>query len=156
MTKKILAVFCSLFLLANCAGKTKVADNNGMGGSDYSEVSSSEYLADGVSNKVLFAYDSSEIDQEGKDVLQKQADWIKANPSVSLLIEGHCDERGTREYNLALGERRADMVKRFLVAQGVESSRLETISYGKERLAMLGDSEEVHHMNRRSVTVVKK
>jgi peptidoglycan-associated lipoprotein len=101
-----------------------------------------------------FDYDKSEIKPEGRQVLQRQADWLKKYSNVTVTVEGHCDERGTREYNLALGERRATAVKKMLVALGVTPNRVSTISYGKERPAVPGSTEAAWAQNRRGVTVV--
>jgi peptidoglycan-associated lipoprotein len=106
------------------------------------------------SDTVLFAYDSYELDAEARGVLARHAEWLRANPSVRVTLEGHCDERGTREYNLALGERRANSAKNFLAAQGIAVDRLSTISYGKERPAVEGSDEGAFAQNRRAVTVV--
>ena len=103
---------------------------------------------------VLFAYDSYELDAEARGVLARHAEWLRANPGVRVTLEGHCDERGTREYNLALGERRANSAKNFLAAQGIGVERLSTISYGKERPAVAGSDEGAFAQNRRAVTVV--
>lgn len=106
------------------------------------------------SDTVLFGYDSYELDAEAKAVLARHAQWLKANPAVRVTLEGHCDERGTREYNLALGDRRANSAKNFLAAQGIDVARLSTISYGKERPAVDGSDEAAWAQNRRAVTVV--
>jgi peptidoglycan-associated lipoprotein len=106
------------------------------------------------SDTVLFGYDSYELDAEAKAVLTRHAQWLRANPAVRVTLEGHCDERGTREYNLALGDRRANSAKNFLAAQGIDVSRLSTISYGKERPAVDGSDEAAWAQNRRAVTVV--
>ncbi|MCK0068624.1 peptidoglycan-associated lipoprotein [Kordiimonas laminariae] len=90
-------------------------------------------------DRVLFAYDSSELSSTARGILAKQAEWLNRNRSVRIRIEGHCDERGTREYNLALGDRRATAVKNYLVALGVPATRMDTISYGKERPVVPGD-----------------
>lgn len=103
---------------------------------------------------VLFAYDSYELDAEARGVLARHAEWLRANPGVRVTLEGHCDERGTREYNLALGDRRANSAKNFLAAQGIGVDRLSTISYGKERPAVAGSDEGAFAQNRRAVTVV--
>jgi peptidoglycan-associated lipoprotein len=103
------------------------------------------------SDQVLFAYDSSELSANARDILGKQAEWMNYHSRTRFTIEGHCDERGTREYNLALGERRATAVKNYLVALGVPASRLDTISYGKERPVSAGD----HAQNRRGVLSFK-
>jgi peptidoglycan-associated lipoprotein len=106
------------------------------------------------SDTVLFAYDSYELDAEARGVLARHAEWLRANPNVRVTLEGHCDERGTREYNLALGERRANSAKNFLAAQGIAIDRLSTISYGKERPAVEGSDEGALAQNRRAVTMV--
>lgn len=103
---------------------------------------------------VHFDYDSSELTSAARSILEGQAQWMGGN-NLNISIEGHADERGTREYNLALGERRAVAVKNYLVALGVSASRLETISYGKERPVAVGNSEEAWGQNRRGETVVK-
>jgi peptidoglycan-associated lipoprotein len=104
------------------------------------------------SDRVFFGYDS--YDGEGRDVLTKQAAWLQKYPAKRITIEGHADERGTREYNLALGDRRANAAKNFLAAQGVSASRISTISYGKERPAEQGSDESAYSKNRRAVTVL--
>ncbi len=103
---------------------------------------------------MFFDFDKSTIKPEGQQTLQRQADWLKKYPNVTVTVEGHCDDRGTREYNLALGERRATAVQRALVALGVQANRVKTISYGKERPAVLGDNEAAWAQNRRGVTVI--
>jgi peptidoglycan-associated lipoprotein len=103
---------------------------------------------------VLFAYDSYELDPDARATLTRHAAWLRANPSVRVTLEGHCDERGTREYNLALGDRRANSAKNFLASQGIDVGRLSTISYGKEKPAVDGSDEAAWAQNRRAVTVV--
>ena len=107
-----------------------------------------------VGDRVFFALDKSNVSSAARAKLQKQAAWLKNYRGVNVAIEGHCDERGTREYNLGLGERRANAVKDFLVAMGVNPARLKVISYGKERPAALGHNEGSWQQNRRAVTVV--
>jgi peptidoglycan-associated lipoprotein len=99
-------------------------------------------------------FDMSDLKPEGRDTVEKVAAWLLTYPDVTLSLEGHADERGTREYNLALGERRANSVRSYLVALGIDDSRLATISYGKERPAVLGSNESAWSLNRRSVFVV--
>ncbi|MGD8326033.1 MAG: peptidoglycan-associated lipoprotein Pal [Sphingomonadales bacterium] len=111
-------------------------------------------IAEVGTDRVFFAFDSSELTAESRETLRKGADWLRANDAVSLTIEGHCDERGTREYNLALGERRANAVRNYLIALGVSGSRLNTISYGKERPAVLGSTESAWAKNRRAVATI--
>lgn len=106
------------------------------------------------SDTILFAFDSYGLDESARQTLGGQAEWLARNPGVRVSIEGHADERGTREYNLALGERRANAAKNFLAAQGVSADRMSIISYGKERPAVDGSNEEAWARNRRAVTVV--
>jgi peptidoglycan-associated lipoprotein len=114
-----------------------------------------EDLAQNVGDRVFFGYDRYDLSDEARTILEKQATWLKQYTNLSITVEGHADERGTREYNLALGERRANSVKNFLVALGVDASRVNTISYGKERPAVVGSDEAAWAQNRRGVTVVQ-
>jgi peptidoglycan-associated lipoprotein len=111
-------------------------------------------IAQAGSDTVHFATDSSDVDPEGQQTLTKQALWLRKYPQVRVTIEGHCDERGTREYNLALGDRRANAAKTFLVNAGVPAGRISVISYGKERPVATGSDEDAYAQNRRAVTVV--
>jgi len=115
---------------------------------------SQEDLVVNVGDRVFFAFDSFELDADAQELLQDQAAWLKQYNKVSITIEGHCDERGTREYNLALGEKRAQAVKNYLNGLGIGISSLNTISYGKERPAVVGSNEAAWGQNRRSVTKV--
>jgi peptidoglycan-associated lipoprotein len=108
-----------------------------------------------VGDRVFFGYDQYDLTPEAQRTLEMQAEWLKRYPNVNIQIAGHCDERGTREYNLALGDRRANAVKSYLVALGVPTSRISTISYGKERPAVLGDNPSAWAQNRRGVTEVQ-
>ena len=148
------------------AGSTSTASDSGSG-SDASidtQVASvdaaapipgtQEDLVQNVGDRVFFALDSAVLSPQSRGVLERQAEWLKLFPDVSVTIEGHADERGTREYNLALGERRAAAVRNYLIALGVDGRRVETISYGKERPYALGHDEESWSLNRRSVSVV--
>jgi peptidoglycan-associated lipoprotein len=114
-----------------------------------------EDFIDNVGDHVYYGFDSVELTPEDQSTLDAQAEWLKRYPSINVVVEGHCDERGTREYNLALGQKRADAAKAYLVAAGVSSGRIETISYGKERPEVTGSSEESWAKNRRAVTVIK-
>ena len=107
-----------------------------------------------VGDRVLFGYDSSELDDDDRSVLDNQAEFLNQNPSLQVTIEGHCDERGTREYNLALGEKRASSVKDYLTSLGINSDRISVVSYGKERPQVLGSNKAAWSMNRRSVTTI--
>ena len=111
-------------------------------------------LVANVGDRVLFEYDSADLTPEARRTLERQAAWLRRFSDVGVTIEGHCDERGTREYNLALGERRANAVSNFLVALGVDSSRVRTLSYGKERPVALGSNDTAWSQNRRGVTIV--
>jgi peptidoglycan-associated lipoprotein len=115
---------------------------------------SQQDLEASAGDRVFFACDRSDITPEARETLTRQADWLRRYPNVAVTIEGHCDERGTREYNLALGERRAQAAKNVLVALGIPASRISTISYGKERPAVVGSTEEAYAQNRRAVTTV--
>ena len=115
---------------------------------------SAEFFNVTVGDRVFFATDSSMLDGIAREVLTRQAQWLNQNPNVSVTIEGHADERGTREYNLALGARRAQAARDFLAAQGVAPSRMRTVSYGKERPVALGSDEASWAQNRRAVSVV--
>jgi peptidoglycan-associated lipoprotein len=116
--------------------------------------SRADFLSQSGSDTVHFATDSSDVDAEAQGILTRQAAWLKKFPNVRVTLEGHCDERGTREYNLALGDRRANSAKAFLVNLGVQSERVTTISYGKERPLAAGSDESAWAQNRRAVTVV--
>ncbi len=107
-----------------------------------------------VGDRVFFSFDRFDVEPDQRETLNRQAAWLKKFSSVSVTIEGHADERGTREYNLALGARRANAVKDYLVFQGVDASRIKTVSYGEERPVALGSDESAWSQNRRGVTVV--
>jgi peptidoglycan-associated lipoprotein len=107
-----------------------------------------------VGDRVFFEFEKFDLTPESTATLNRQAEWLKKYPARTLTVEGHCDERGTREYNLALGERRANAVKNYLAAKGVEAARLKTVSYGKERPAVVGANEAAWSQNRRGVSVV--
>lgn len=119
-----------------------------------SRVSLQDDFVKKAGNKVYFSFDKATLSNEAKDTIKKQANWLKDNPLVSALIEGHCDEIGTKDYNLALGLRRAKSVNNFLIAQGIDKTRLNVISHGKERPEFLGHTKEANQLNRRSVTII--
>ena len=104
-------------------------------------------------DRILFETDRFNVDVEDQTVLQRQAQWLAQYPNTRAIVEGHADERGTRDYNLALGERRANSAKNYLVSIGVDASRIQTVSYGKERPSALGSDEQAWAQNRRAVTV---
>jgi peptidoglycan-associated lipoprotein len=151
---KYLSVFAVVALLAAC--DTTPKDGSGAGGAGSMSVrpGSQEDLAQNVGDRVFFGSDRSDLTTEARSTLNRQSQWLKTYPQVTITIEGHADERGTREYNLALGERRANAVKSYLIAQGVQTTRVKTISYGKERPAVLGSDESAWAQNRRGVTMV--
>ena len=115
---------------------------------------SQEDLVVNVGDRVFFGFDQFNLSNDARSTLDKQAAWLKANPGVTIRLEGHCDERGTREYNLALGERRANAVKDYLSANGVNADRIVTISWGKEKPIANGSNEAAWRQNRRGVTRV--
>lgn len=113
-----------------------------------------EHLVVNVGDRVFFDFDKSNLTQEAKKTVERLAAWMKEYPRTTVTVEGHADERGTREYNLALGARRANSVKEYLIVLGVDPDRIETVSYGEERPAVLGSNEEAWAENRRAVFVV--
>ena len=151
----LLVVFASLLLTA-CATQKKV-DKKGVSGLIQSDVYTGndtvEFLATGVKDRVFFATNKSILTTASRDTLRKQAAWLRKNKDITVTVEGHADERGTREYNLALGERRANAVKDYLLTYGISGGRVSVISYGKERPVNSGSSPLAWSQNRRSVTV---
>ena len=127
-------------------------DTTGLG--DPSNPASVAYFNQTVGDRVLFVVDQSTLTGEARGILSGQAGWLKTNPDYAIIIEGHADEQGTREYNIALGARRADSVKNFLIAQGIAGSRMQTVSYGKERPIAICSDESCYAQNRRAVTVL--
>ena len=149
--KKVLVVILASVALTACATQGKKA---GMMTSDvYTGSDTVEYLASGVKDRVFFATNKSTLTTASRDTLRKQAAWMRKKSKVTVSVEGHADERGTREYNLALGERRANAVKDYLMTYGISGSRISVISYGKERPVNSGSSPLAWSQNRRSVTV---
>jgi peptidoglycan-associated lipoprotein len=115
---------------------------------------SQQDLAQNVGDRVFFGYDQYELSPEARAVLDRQAQWLRQYANVTVTIEGHADERGTREYNLALGDRRASSVKKYLMARGIPEIRIATVSFGKERPAITGSGESSWAQNRRGVTMI--
>jgi peptidoglycan-associated lipoprotein len=158
MLKRVIGITAAVLLLAACSSAPP-APGNGPGAHPMSgpggfAPGSQQDLAATAGDRVFFAYDQADISSEGQQILQRQAEWLKRYSQVTVTIEGHCDERGTREYNLALGERRAAAVKNVLVAMGIPAARVHTISYGKERPIVVGSSEEGYAQNRVGITTV--
>ena len=147
-----LVLALSLFLSA-CATQTTTKVDSQMQGDVYTGTDTVEYLADGVPDRVFFATNESVLTTASRETLRKQAAWMRKNSDVTVVLEGHADERGTREYNLALGERRANAAKDYLMTYGISSSRISVISYGKERPVDSGSNPLAWSKNRRSVTV---
>ncbi|GLV23809.1 peptidoglycan-associated lipoprotein Pal [Sphingobium sp. Cam5-1] len=115
--------------------------------------SQEDFVASVSSDRIFFDTDQYDVDAQDQQTLQSQAAWLQQNPNVRVTIEGHADERGTRDYNIALGERRANAAKNYLASLGIDPSRINTVSYGKERPAALGSDEAAWAQNRRAVTV---
>ena len=147
-----LVLLLSLVLSA-CATQKAVKIDSKIQGDVYAGTDSVKYLADGVKDRIFFATNESVLTTASRDTLRKQAAWLRKNSDITVVLEGHCDERGTREYNLALGERRANAAKDYLMTYGVASDRISVISYGKERPVDSGSSPLAWSKNRRSVTV---
>jgi len=150
--RNFLAIFFAGLMLTACATVKK--DSGMMQGDVYTGNDTVEYLASGVKDRVFFATNRSTLTTASRDTLRAQAAWMRGKgKKLSFTIEGHADERGTREYNLALGERRANAVKDYLMTYGISGSRLSVISYGKERPVNSGSNPLAWSQNRRSVTV---
>ena len=169
MFQRILALFAVAFLFAACETASNVSGDSASGSSTGSatasaassststtaatQMSDAEKLAQ-VGNTVYFGFDSSELDGEAQATLDRQAAFLNVNPTMVVIIEGHADERGTREYNLALGDRRAVSVRDYLLAKGLNAARIRTVSYGKERPSVVGSNEDSWAKNRRAATVL--
>lgn len=163
MSLRIISAFAAVLLLAACESApsdTGMAAGGGGAGSSSSSANqgprpgSQEDLVVNVGDRVFFDFDQFSVRQDQRAVLDRQAAWLKKYPEVTVTVEGHADERGTREYNIALGNRRATAAKNYLVALGINPNRVQTISYGKERPAVAGSNEQAWSQNRRAVTVV--
>ena len=171
MFQRLLAMCAVAFLFTACETASNVAGDSASGSSSSSataagstsssasssttatQMSDAEKLAQ-VGNTVYFGFDSSELAGEAQATLDRQAAFLNVNPTMVVIIEGHADERGTREYNLALGDRRAVAVRDYLLAKGLNAARVRTVSYGKERPAVSGSNEEAWAKNRRDATVL--
>ena len=149
--KNVILAIAVSFLLSACATQKKM--DSQMQGDVYTGTDTVEYLASGVPDRVFFATNESVLTTASRDTLRKQAAWLRKNPDINVVLEGHADERGTREYNLALGERRANSAKDYLMTYGISSNRVSVISYGKERPVDSGSNPLAWSKNRRSVTV---
>ena len=150
-----LVILVSLVVSACASKKTTTTSSleSQIQGDVYTGTDTVEYLAKGVPDRVFFATNESILTTKSRDTLRKQAAWLRENTNVNVVIEGHADERGTREYNLALGERRANAAKDYLMTYGISADRISVISYGKERPVDAGSNPLSWSKNRRSVTV---
>ena len=154
MNIKILGAFAAVALLAACADQT-MADNKGAGQAHSIVPGSQEDLVANVGDRVFYDYNKSALRADGKVSLDKQAAWLKQYASNNVQIAGNCDERGTTEYNLALGQRRANAASSYLKAKGVAAARMTTISYGKDRPTAMGSNEQAWAQNRNATTSVR-
>ena len=148
--KNILAIVFATLILNACSTAKKAGD---IEGDVYTGKETVEYLASGVPDRVFFATNESVLTTASRETLRKQASWLRKNSNITIVLEGHADERGTREYNLALGERRANAAKDYLMTYGISSDRISVLSYGKERPVDSGSNPLAWSKNRRSVTV---
>ena len=149
--RNLFIVLFSTLMISACATGKKAADS--LKNDVYTGTDTVEYLANGVPDRVFFATNKFSLTTAARDTLRKQATWLRKNKKITITVEGHADERGTREYNLALGERRANAAKDYLMTYGVSGKRLSVISYGKERPVNPASSPLAWSQNRRSVTV---
>jgi peptidoglycan-associated lipoprotein len=160
MNLRILGVFAALSLLAGCATPASTTGNSAGNGASASTSGgatpgSQEDLVANVGDRVFYGFNESHLDSDARGTLDRQTAWLGKYSSVSVQVAGNCDDRGTEEYNLALGQRRANAARDYLVAKGVSSARITTISYGKDRPTALGDNEDAWHQNRNAITSVK-
>ncbi len=160
MHLKALSMFAAVLLVAACAGQEMESvssegtmESSGQTAAAPADGSAQDFLVN-VGDRVFFGYDRFNLTAEARATLERQAVWLNQYSSSRINVEGHADERGTREYNLALGDRRASAVKNYLVANGVSAGRITTISYGKEQPAMLGSNEAAWAQNRRGVSII--
>jgi peptidoglycan-associated lipoprotein len=158
MTLKHLSAFAGLALLAACAN-TNTGATTGTGAAATAPTGpvpgSQEDLVANVGDRVFYAFNQSKLSTDAQATLTRQSAWLAKYPQVNVQIAGNCDERGTEEYNLALGQRRANAARDFVVAKGVASARITTISYGKDRPVALGSDETAYQQNRNAITSVK-
>ena len=171
MARKFLSIVAAGLLVAACSTDQETASQSGGAGSTVPAANqpvtssastnavsvtpgSREEFVSEVGDRIFFGLDQYDLTPEARTTLERQAFWLRKYPSTTVTIEGHCDERGTREYNLALGDRRASAAKDYLIALGVDAGRVTTISYGKERPVAFGSNEEAWVQNRRGVTTI--
>ena len=157
MKNKYLSLLAaSFFAITGCEtlGGGSSSDAPGYEYGDSKQANLQAYLQNEIGDRVYFETDKHNINSASAFTLESQANWLKSTPGFQIIVEGHCDERGTREYNLALGEKRAQAVKNYLIGLGINPDRVSTISYGKERPAVVGSNDGAWAQNRRSVTIV--
>jgi peptidoglycan-associated lipoprotein len=148
-----IAVICCCFLaLAACSKKNQ--PNLEGDGAGTAVPGSEKDFAVNVGDRIYFIVDTSTLTPEAQETLRRQSAWLRQYPNVTVQVEGHADERGTREYNISLSARRATATREFLIAQGVQGNRISSIAYGKERPVALCDAEQCYSQNRRAVTVI--
>jgi peptidoglycan-associated lipoprotein len=159
MNTTMIGAVAAVALLAACSSNkpdTGAATGYGASAATSGPVpGSQEDLVTNVGDRVFFAFDSSQLSGDARGTLDRQSSWLGRYPQVAVQIAGNCDDRGTEEYNLALGQRRANSARDYLVARGVNSTRITTISYGKDRPTALGDNEEAWAQNRNAITSVR-
>ena len=161
MTYKLLGALAVLSLLVGCAtpAPTTTGATGGTGASAATSggpvPGSEEDLVANVGDRVFYAFNASTLSSDAQGTLDRQSAWLGRYPSTGVQVAGNCDDRGTEEYNLALGQRRANAARDYLVARGVSSSRITTISYGKDRPTALGDNEDAYQQNRNAITSVR-
>lgn len=160
MSLKLVASLATLVALTACESTEETRSGmhdwpNNSATVDGAAPGSAEHFKQNAQDTVFFELNKSNIDTQGQSAIESQAKWGKENPAINFVVEGHCDERGTTEYNMALGEKRAHAAKKALAAAGVDSSRVETVSFGKERPLVTGSGESIWSQNRRAVTVVR-
>ncbi len=155
MKKQLFAALAAVALVSGCASTAPVEEEVVVSVTVEEQAGQDEAFVQNAKDRVFFGFDKSNLTPDAVAVLKTQAEWLKANPEKKVVVEGHTDDRGTRDYNLALGERRAVAVKNYLISRGVDADRIRVISYGKERPAVVGANEAAWSQNRRAVTVVK-
>jgi peptidoglycan-associated lipoprotein len=155
MKTKMIGAFAAVALLAACESTPDQSAAAGAGQATGPRAGSQEDLVVNVGDRVFFDFDRYNIRSDGAPTLQRQAEWLRLHSTVNVQVAGHTDERGTREYNLALGQRRANAARDFLVAQGISGARISTISFGKDRPIALGSNEEAWAQNRVAITSVR-
>jgi len=156
MNSKMLGALAAVALLGACANQnTGAATGSGAAAATSGPAPGSEEdLVANVGDRVFFDFDRSTLREDARSTLDRQASWLGKYPQVNVQVAGNCDDRGTEEYNLALGQRRANASRDYLVARGVQSARISTISYGKDRPTALGDNEQAWAQNRNTITSV--